>query len=70
MLSPVQRSSNWALTSAAHPRFRSYLPKGAHARLRFRICRQERHQNRDPAHALRLLRPRHKRPRSRAAESG
>jgi hypothetical protein len=51
MLSLVQRSSNWTLNPAAQPRFRS----SAHARLHFRVCRRERHQNPDPAHALALL---------------
>src|SRR5262249_19352806 len=51
--------------------FSQLLAKGAHARLRFRVCRRERHQYADPAHACVLLRTRRERPRGRrGAEQG
>src|SRR5262249_30477867 len=42
--------------------------KDGPARLRSRVCRRERHQYADPAHACVLLRTRRKRPRRRTAE--
>src|SRR5262249_46399292 len=47
--------------------FSQLLPEGAHARLRFRVCRRQRHQYSDPAHASALLRARRNRPRRRRA---
>src|SRR5262252_2266939 len=66
MLSLVQRSSNWAFTLAAQPRFRSSSRK-ARTRLHFRVYRRVRHQNSDPAHPLALLRARRERPSCRRA---
>src|SRR5262249_35783863 len=42
----------------------------AHARLHFRVRRQVRHQNADPAHPFALLRARRERPRCRVADEG